>query len=216
MQHRDEDIKFTAQRMRLVREIEQKGIQSRPVLNAIETVPRHLFFNKALIQYAYKDSAYLIEAGQTISQPYTVAFQTQLLNIMAGAVVLEVGTGSGYQAAVLAQMGATVVSIERQAELHTKASQTLKILGYKVKTFFGDGYLGNEILAPYDGIIITAAAPQIPKALLTQLKIGGRMIIPLGEGGSQIMTRITREDSNDYKSEQFGNFAFVPMLKGTN
>ncbi len=214
MQKNPDDIKYVAKRHRLVNELKLKGIQSPKVLEAISRVPRHRFFREDLVQFAYQDNAYMIDAGQTISQPYTVAFQSQLLNINAGDSVLEIGTGSGYQAAVLCEMGANVVTIERHTILHKKSSSLLSLLGYKIKTLLGDGYEGYVQSAPYKGIIITAAAPFIPKTLLRQLAIDGKLIIPLGEGEKQVMTRITRVSESDFKTEQFGDFAFVPMLKG--
>lgn len=214
MQKDPDDIKFTAKRQRLVQELQNKGIQSSALLQAISRVPRHRFFKSDLLNFAYRDNAYMIDAGQTISQPYTVAFQTQLLNIKAGDAVLEIGTGSGYQAAVLSELGANVITIERHTVLHNKAKLLLQQIGYKLTCILGDGYVGYEEKAPYDGIIITAAAPFVPKSLLKQLKINGHLIIPLGKGGTQVMTRITRSSETDFRTEQFGDFAFVPMLKG--
>ncbi len=201
-------------RNRLVDEIVRKGIKDEAVLTAIANVPRHLFFESTFIQFAYQDKAFPIGAGQTISQPYTVAFQSQLLEIKPGHKVLEVGTGSGYQAAVLCELGAKVFSIERQRELYLKSSKLLRRMGYKMGFYLGDGYQGLPQFAPFDSIIVTAGAPKIPEDLLTQLAIGGRMVIPVGGDNTQVMTRITRESETDFSQEEFGYFAFVPMLKG--
>ncbi|WP_066628088.1 protein-L-isoaspartate(D-aspartate) O-methyltransferase [Labilibacter marinus] len=201
-------------RNRLVQEVIQKGINDENVLSAIANVPRHMFFESSFIQFAYQDKAFPIGAGQTISQPYTVAFQSELLEIKPGHKVLEVGTGSGYQAAVLCEMGAKVYSIERQKELHLKSSKLLPRMGYKLRFFLGDGYKGLPQFEPFNSIVVTAGAPQIPEDLLTQLAIGGRLVIPVGGDDFQIMTRITRESETEFSQEEFGNFAFVPMLKG--
>lgn len=200
-------------RIRLVQEIVQKGIKDERVLNAIGTIPRHLFFESSFMQFAYQDKAFPISAGQTISQPYTVAFQTQLLNAKPGDKVLEVGTGSGYQAAVLYALGLKVFTIERQKELYEKTRVFLPKIGYRPMFFYGDGYLGLPKYGPFDHIIITAGAPYIPEELLTQLVVGGNMIIPVGED-TQKMIRITRVTDKEFEQEEFGNFAFVPMLKG--
>ncbi|WP_075602281.1 protein-L-isoaspartate(D-aspartate) O-methyltransferase [Saccharicrinis aurantiacus] len=201
-------------RLRLVDEIERKGITDSNVLSAIGNVPRHLFFESSFMQFAYQDKAFPISAGQTISQPYTVAFQTQLLKIKSGDKVLEVGTGSGYQAAVLIEVGAKVYTIERQKELYNKTSTFLPRLGYRPLFFYGDGYAGLPKYGPFDHIIVTAGAPYIPEDLLTQIKIGGNMVIPVGDK-SQNMIRITRISATEFDQEDFGKFAFVPMLKGT-
>lgn len=212
----DDEIRFTGQRMRLVREIAKKGINDERVLEAIGKVPRHRFFKADLLQFAYQDMAFPIGCDQTISQPYTVAYQSQLLCVEPGMKILEIGTGSGYQAAVLSELGGRVFSIERQQQLYNQTSMLLSRLGYKPRLIFGDGFEGYPDAAPYDRILITAAAPEIPVKLLRQLAIGGKMVIPLGLGNSQIMTRITRHENNNFEMEKFGTFAFVPMLKGTN
>ena len=201
-------------RARLVQEIIRKGIKNENVIRAIGAVPRHMFFESSFIQFAYQDKAFPIGAGQTISQPYTVAFQSELLELEPGDKVLEVGTGSGYQAAVLCEMGAKVYSIERQRELYVKSSKMLPKMGYKLRFFLGDGYAGLPQFGPFDKIIVTAGAPRIPEELLTQLSIGGMMVIPVGGNEVQIMTRIIRESETEFSQEEFGNFAFVPMLKG--
>lgn len=202
-------------RKRLVEGLRIKGIRDQRVLDAIAKVPRHLFMDSSFIQFAYKDQAFPIGSGQTISQPYTVAFQSMLLQLEPNEKVLEVGTGSGYQAAVLVEMGANVFTIERQRELYLKVQQLLPELGYHPKFFFGDGYKGLPTYGPFDKIIVTAGAPVIPEDLLQQLRIGGRMVIPLGPTEKQIMTVITRTGDDDFKKEAFGAFVFVPMLKGT-
>jgi protein-L-isoaspartate(D-aspartate) O-methyltransferase len=200
-------------RNRVVQELIHKGIADQAVLNAIGSVPRHMFFESSFIQFAYQDKAFPIGAGQTISQPYTVAFQSQLLKIKSGNKILEVGTGSGYQAAVLVELGAKVYSIERQRELNLKSSKMLRDMGYQLSLFLGDGYKGLPQFAPFDRIIVTAGAPKIPEELLTQLTIGGIMVIPVGEN-VQKMIRVTRESETAFSQENFGNFEFVPMLKG--
>lgn len=212
----DDEIRFTGQRMRLVREIAKKGINDERVLHAIGKVPRHRFFKADLLQYAYQDMAFPIGCDQTISQPYTVAYQSELLCVAPGMKVLEIGTGSGYQAAVLCELGARVFSIERQQMLFNQTTGLLSRLGYKVRLIFGDGFDGYPEAAPFERILITAAAPEIPVKLLRQLSVGGKLVLPLGLGNSQIMTRITRHENNNFEMEKFGTFAFVPMLKGTN
>jgi protein-L-isoaspartate(D-aspartate) O-methyltransferase len=201
-------------REKLVEEIRRKGIRNDRVLEAIGKVPRHLFMDSGFIKFAYKDQAFPIGSGQTISQPYTVAFQTELLDIQPLDKVLEVGTGSGYQAAVLIEMGARVYTIERQKELYMKVQTSLPKMGYKPSFFYGDGYKGLPTYGPFDKILITAAAPDIPQTLIAQLKIGGIMVLPLGGSGSQVMTRIKKTGNDEYIKEEHGYFIFVPMLKG--
>ncbi len=201
-------------RNRLVQEITRKGIKDERVLRAIGAVPRHMFFESSFIQFAYQDKAFPIGAGQTISQPYTVAFQSELLEVVPGQKVLEVGTGSGYQAAVLCELDAKVFTVERQKELYIKSSKILPQMGYKLRFFLGDGYKGLPQFGPFDKIIVTAGAPKIPEELLTQLCLGGMMVVPVGGDEVQIMTRITRESKTEFSQEEFGRFAFVPMLKG--
>lgn len=203
-------------RKRLVEEIVSKGITDERVLLAIGKVPRHLFMESSFVKFAYKDQAFPIAAGQTISQPFTVAFQSQLLRVQPHSKILEVGTGSGYQAAVLIEMGAQVFTIERQQELYLKTQKFLPSIGYSPRFFFGDGYKGLPTYGPFDGIIVTAGAPFIPEDLKMQLKIGGRMVIPVGNDGKQIMTLIVRKGENDFEQTLYGNFAFVPLLKGVN
>jgi len=202
-------------RKRLVAELRQKGITDEEVLRAIDTVPRHLFMDPAFLNHAYVDKAFPLSSGQTISQPYTVAVQTSLLRVKKRDKILEIGTGSGYQAAVLAEMGAKVYTIERFRELYVKAQRTLTSLGYNTDFFYGDGYEGKPQYGPYDGIIVTAAAPEVPSLLLQQLKIGGRLVIPVGGSVAQVMTVVERKGDDDFEYTDHGNFIFVPMLKGT-
>jgi protein-L-isoaspartate(D-aspartate) O-methyltransferase len=201
-------------REKLVDEIRGKGIHNERVLEAIRKVPRHLFMDSSFIKFAYKDQAFPIGSGQTISQPYTVAFQTELLDIQPLDKVLEIGTGSGYQAAVLIEMGARLYTIERQKELYLKAQMLLPKMGYKPSFFYGDGYQGLPTYGPFDRILITAAAPEIPAALIRQLKVGGKLVVPLGGSGSQVMTLVEKTDPDNYVSHDHGWFVFVPMLKG--
>ncbi len=201
-------------RKKLIDQLREKGIRDEKVLDAMVSVPRHLFFDSAFMERAYEDKAFPIAAGQTISQPYTVAYQTELLKIKTRDKVLEIGTGSGYQSAVLYKMGAKVYSIERQRELYKSATALLHELGYTgIQTFYGDGFEGLPTFAPFDKIIITAGASEIPEKLLQQLKPGGIMVIPYG-ASSQKMMRITRKDEKHFDSEEFGDFTFVPLLHG--
>lgn len=202
-------------RKKLVAELRQKGITDEDVLRAIDTVPRHLFMDPAFLIHAYVDKAFPITSGQTISQPYTVAVQTSLLRVKKRDKILEIGTGSGYQAAILIEMGAKVYTIERFRELFIKAQRTLTSLKYNADFFYGDGYEGKPQYGPFDGIVITAAAPEVPQKLLQQLKIGGRLIVPLGSSGSQIMTVVDRTGTDSFEYSRHGSFVFVPMLKGT-
>ncbi len=211
---RNDTIRHQALRKRLADGLKIKGIRDERVLEAVRQIPRHLFMDSGFINFAYKDQAFPIGAGQTISQPYTVAFQSQLLQIEKNDKVLEVGTGSGYQAAVLCEMGAKAYTIERQKELYTKVHKFLPSIGYSLACFFGDGYNGLPAFAPFDKIIVTAGATEIPLALKQQLKIGGRMVIPVGNN-QQDMHVIIRVGENDYKNEKHGKFKFVPLLKGT-
>jgi len=205
---------LAGKRAQLVKKLFDKGITDKNVLNSINSIPRHCFIDKSIITHAYVDKALRIEKEQTISQPYTVAFQTQLLNIKPNNKVLEIGTGSGYQAAVLAKMGANVYSIERHKELYFSAKNILKQLKLKVHTYYGDGFVGLPDNAPFDKIIITAGAPEIPTKLLLQLKIGGVMVVPLSNGNKQQMLQINKISDTDFESKQCGEFSFVPMLPG--
>ena len=203
-------------RKQLVEALVKKGIINKEVLRAIGVIPRHLFMDSGFIDHAYVDKAFPIGAEQTISQPFTVARQTELLDIEKGAKVLEIGTGSGFQTAVLIEMGMNVFSIERQNELFKKTKLFLPKLGYRPKKLiFGDGYKGLKTEAPFDGIVVTAGAPFVPKPLLSQLKIGGRLVIPIGSE-NQIMTLITRVSITKFKKEEFGEFRFVPLLENKN
>ena len=196
--------------------LEAKGIKDENVLNAVRKIPRHLFIDSSFESHAYQDKAFPIAAEQTISQPYTVAFQSQTLAVKKGDKVLEIGTGSGYQTAVLLELKAEVYSIERQHELFKKTSLFLPKLGYKPKKFiFGDGYKGLPTQAPFHKIIVTAGAPYVPKPLLSQLKIGGRLLIPVGNK-TQIMTLFIRKSAKEFEKHQLGDFAFVPMLEEKN
>ena len=203
-------------RNQLVTVLKEKGITDINVLEAIKKIPRHLFLNSSFADYAYQDKAFPIGSGQTISQPYTVAFQSQLLELSKGHKVLEIGTGSGYQTAVLCTMGANVYSVERQNELFKQTSILLPKLGIRPKHLsFGDGYKGLPNHAPFDSIIVTAGAPIIPKPLMAQLKIGGRLVSPLGEE-VQIMTLLIRKNETQFEKHEFGEFRFVPLLGDKN
>lgn len=209
-------FKHQGMRQQLVEVVRSKGITDENVLKALGKVPRHLFMDSGFLDHAYQDKAFPIAADQTISQPYTVAFQTELLQVKKEDKILEIGTGSGYQAAILCEMGAKVYTIERQLELFKLTSKFLPKLGYRVKKFiFGDGYKGLKEEAPFDGIIVTAGAPFVPKPLLSQLKIGGRLVIPVGEA-IQIMTLFIRKGQKDFEKHEFGEFRFVPLLEDKN
>lgn len=201
-------------RKKLVDTISEKGIKDKRILEAIGKVPRHNFMDSGFIEFAYRDQAFPIGVGQTISQPYTVAFQTELLQVKKHDKILEIGTGSGYQCAILLELGAKVYTVERHRELYLKSRALLTEMGYKPYFFYGDGYLGQPKFSPFDKIIITAGASEIPKELLKQLKIGGRMVVPVGGGSGQVMMTIDRIDEDEYKELEHGYFAFVPMLKG--
>jgi protein-L-isoaspartate(D-aspartate) O-methyltransferase len=203
-------------RKRLVDSIRDKGIRSEEVLGAIGRVPRHLFMDSGFINFSYTDKAFPIAAGQTISQPYTVAFQTELLDVKKHLKVLEVGTGSGYQTAVLLELGARVYTIERQRQLFLDAQKTLGPLNYKPVYFYGDGYDGIPSFKPFDRILVTAAAPEIPESLLHQLAIGGILVIPEGDSTGQKMIRVVREAEDQFKRTEHGHFSFVPLLRGKN
>lgn len=202
-------------RKKLVEELREKGIKDEAVLAAINTVPRHFFLDAVFTKQAYSNMAFQIGAGQTISHPYTVAFQSQLLEIKKGDKILEIGTGSGFQTAILAEMGAKVFSIERQRELYLKTNRIIPKLGYNPKLKYGDGYKGWPSFAPFDKMIVTCGAPFIPPALIEQLKVGGRLVIPLGEGKEQKMMLIIKTGPETYDEKKLGVFSFVPMLKET-
>ncbi len=199
-------------RKKLVEEVREKGIRDERVLEAILAVPRHYFLDSSFVEIAYQDKPFPIGSGQTISQPYTVAYQTELLKVEKGCKVLEVGTGSGYQACILEEMGAKVFSVERHHSLYKKTKALLAKMNYRAKIFYGDGYQGLPAFAPFDRILVTAAAPYLPEAFLKQLNPGGIIVIPIGTGDTQVMKRITKIDDERTDEEQFGYFRFVPML----
>ncbi len=203
-------------RNKLAETLVEKGITNKSVLEAIKTIPRHLFLDSSFEDHAYQDKAFPIGAEQTISQPYTVAFQTELLELKPNAKVLEIGTGSGYQTAVLLHQKAKVYTIERQLELFKKTKLFFSKMGYRPKKYiFGDGYKGLPEEAPFDGIIVTAGAPYVPNPLLAQLKIGGRLVIPVGDE-EQVMTLFVRKSEKEFEKKEFGSFRFVPLLEDKN
>jgi len=210
----EESFEAKGKRKRLIEELRSKGISDEKVLEAMGRVPRHLFMDDAFLKHAYQDKAFPIAAGQTISQPYTVAIQTMLLGVGKRDKVLEIGTGSGYQAAILGEMGVKVYTIERQRELYRKAQLMLSSLGYRIHFFLGDGYEGQPQYGPYDGIIITAATAEVPDRLLRQLRTGGRLVVPRGDRDSQVMTLYIRQGEEEWEITTHGHFVFVPMLKG--
>lgn len=203
-------------RKQLVQHLASKGIKNIDVLSAINSIPRHQFLDTAFVNFAYQDKAFPIGSGQTISQPYTVAFQSQLLDLNPYDKVLEVGTGSGYQAAVLTLLDADVYTIERQRDLFNKTKIFLPKLGYNCRFVYGDGYKGLPKFAPFDKIIITCGAPCIPEDLVAQLKVGGRMVAPIGEGDIQVMHLIEKLSETETRITTHGEFSFVPMLNDKN
>ena len=212
----EDNFKFQGRRKILTEELQKKGIVNPLIVDSIKNVPRHLFIDPGLAEQAYLDKALPIENNQTISQPFTVAFQTQLLDPKLGEKILEVGTGSGYQTAVLYYLKLNIFTIERNHNLFRITSKLFSKINIRPKKFvYGDGYNGLSDNSPFDGIIVTAGCPVIPKKLLSQLKIGGKMIIPVGKE-TQIMTKITRVGKTEFKKETFGNFKFVPMLEKKN
>lgn len=208
-----DSYKHKGLRKQLIDELRNKGIRNERILEAFDQVPRHYFLDLAFEMQAYSNMPFQIGAGQTISHPYTVAFQTDLLNVKKGDKVLEIGTGSGFQTSILCQLGAKVYSIERQRELFIKAKTIINQLGFNPQLYYGDGYKGQPTYAPYDHILVTCGAPFIPEELLKQLKIGGNLVIPLGAGAKQEMKRITRLSETQFQEENFGEFSFVPMLE---
>lgn len=208
----EDSYRHKGQRKALTKLLKQKGIKSEAVLNAINTLPRHFFFDSALDSHAYEDKAFPIGEGQTISQPYTVAYQTELLEIKPGDKVLEIGTGSGYQGSILYLLGAEVHTIEYQKKLYTKTTKFLTKLGIQLHTYFGDGSMGLPVEAPFDKILVTAGAPVIPNSLLKQLAIGGMLVIPVGDRATQKMVRLTKKSTSQIIQEEFDKFAFVPLL----
>ena len=207
----EDTYKHKGLRKQLVLEIAKKGITDKEVLKSINKIPRHFFFDKIFDTHAYEDKAFPINSGQTISQPYTVAFQSQLLQVKPGGKILEIGTGSGYQACVLIELGAKVYTIEYQKKLYQKAIRFLPKLGYQPHMYQGDGSKGLPRFASYDGIIVTAGAPTVPDELIQQLKIGGRLVIPVGGRDIQSMVLVQKMDKNKIKKKQFDNFSFVPL-----
>ncbi len=209
----EDTYKHKGLRKKLVELIQAKGIKDADVLNAIGAVPRHLFIvSNAFVKHAYEDKPFPIEAEQTISQPYTVAFQTQLLKVKKGDKILEIGTGSGYQACILLEMGAKVFTIERQKKLYRSARTLLAELGYFPKFFHGDEYKGLPAFAPFDKILVTAGAPYIPQALIEQLKTGGILVVPVGDAQNQVMTSIVKISETEHEKSEHGEFLFVPLL----
>lgn len=208
----EDSYRHKGQRKELVKILRQKGIKNEAVLNAINTLPRHFFFDSALDSHAYEDKAFPIGEGQTISQPYTVAFQTELLNIKPGDKVLEIGTGSGYQGAILHLLGAEVFTIEYQKKLFDRTKKFMAKLGIHLHFYFGDGSKGMPEQAPFDKIIVTAGAPVVPNSLLKQLKVGGILVIPVGDRKTQKMMKLTKITDTKIETEEFDNFAFVPLL----
>ncbi|MBR9853579.1 MAG: protein-L-isoaspartate(D-aspartate) O-methyltransferase [Algicola sp.] len=209
-------LKHRGMRKNLAEVVAAKGITDQKVLDAIKTIPRHLFLDSSFEDHAYQDKAFPIGADQTISQPYTVAFQTELLKVGPNAKILEIGTGSGYQTAVLLHLRAKVYTIERQSELFKTTRLFFNKMHYRPKkVIFGDGYKGLPQEAPFDGIIVTAGAPEVPRALLSQLKIGGRLVIPVGVD-EQIMTLFVRKSEKEFEKKEFGSFRFVPLLEDKN
>jgi len=212
-QKREDNFKHQGMRKKLIDGIREKGITDENVLEAMVRVPRHYFLDKAFLNQAYEDTAFKIGAGQTISQPFTVAYQTSLLKLKKGDKVLEIGTGSGYQTCVLLELGAKVFTIERQKELYDKAKVFLPEIGYSPKMFYGDGYKGLPAFTPFDKVLVTCGAPFIPEDLIAQLKIGGIMVIPVGKGEVQIMTTILKTSESGFEKQELKHFRFVPMLE---
>lgn len=209
----EDNFKHQGMRKKLIDSLRVKGIKNETVLAAMQKIPRHFFLDLAFLNQAYSDQAFQIGAGQTISQPYTVAYQTSLLELKKGDKVLEIGTGSGYQTIVLTECGAKVFTIERQKELYDRAKEMLPKMNCPAKLFYGDGYKGLAAYAPFDKILVTCGAPFVPEELVKQLKVGGMLVIPVGSGDVQVMTRIIRNGEDDFKKEEYSNFRFVPMLE---
>lgn len=213
MDHLKDTYRHQGMRKLLVEELRKMGIKDQRVLNAFSVVPRHFFMDLALDDLAYTNGAFHIGSGQTISHPYTVAFQTELIELKPKLKVLEIGTGSGFQTCMLCELGARVYSIERHQDLHVKASKLIKHLKYEPRLKYGDGYQGWPSYAPFDRILVTCGAPDVPEELMKQLAIGGIMVIPVGEGEQQRMLKIKRNSEVDFTSEELGTFKFVPMLE---
>ena len=209
----EDSYRHKGMRKKLILELEKKGITDSKILEAFNNIPRHFFLDLAFLEQAYSNMAFRIGAGQTISHPYTVAFQTSLLELKKGHKVLEIGTGSGFQTCILCDLGAKVFSIERQKELHVKSKKMIQHFNFNPRLSYGDGYAGWPVFAPFDSILVTCGAPFIPDELKKQLKVGGRLVIPLGAGNVQRMIRLTKISETEFKEEDFGDFSFVPMLK---
>lgn len=217
MRPTEDSYRHKGLRKKLVDIVEKKGIKDEKVLQAISNIPRHFFLDSAFDEVAYEDKAFPIEEKQTISQPYTVAYQTELLELKPFMKVLEIGTGSAYQACVLAELGVQVYTIERQKKLFESNKKFDYLKRYpNIKFFYGDGYEGLPTFAPFDRVLITAAAPDIPSKLIDQMKVGGMMVVPMGSGDVQLMKRITKLEGGELKTEVFDRFSFVPMLSGKN
>jgi len=197
----------------LVKELREKGIQSEKVLDAFMAIPRHFFLDLAFLEQAYSNRAFQIGSGQTISHPFTVAFQTSLLELQKNDKILEIGTGSGFQTSILCQMGAKVFSIERHKDLHQKAKKIIHFFNFTPRLYFGDGFAGWPAFEPFDSILVTCGAPFVPEELKKQLKVGGRLVIPLGEGAIQRMKRYIKISETEFEEEDYGDFSFVPMLE---
>ena len=211
----EDSFRHKGLRKQLVDVLRKKGINNPKILEGINSIPRHLFIDNAFVNFAYKDQAFPIGSGQTISQPYTVAFQTELLDPQPYEKILEVGTGSGYQTSLLLYLESDVYSIERQKELYLKTKSFLPKLGYKCHLIYGDGYKGLPKFAPFDKIIVTCGAPSIPLNLIKQIKIGGKMVVPIGDSSKQVMHLIERISEKEIKTTKHGDFLFVPMLNDT-
>ena len=205
--------KHKGMRRNLINELRAKGITDENVLKAFDNIPRHFFLDLVFTEQAYSNIAFQIGAGQTISHPFTVAFQTQLLEVVKGDKILEIGTGSGFQTSILCDMGAKVFSIERQRELYSKVGYILRHFNFSPRLSYGDGYKGLPSFAPFDSIIVTCGAPYVPTALVEQLKVGGKLVVPIGEGSVQRMQLITKISEEEFDTKDYGDFSFVPMLE---
>ncbi|MEN9699743.1 MAG: hypothetical protein RLZZ301_941 [Bacteroidota bacterium] len=208
-------FKHQGKRKQLIESLVEMGIKDQRILEAFFAIPRHFFLDLAFDEQAYTNMAFQIGSGQTISHPFTVAFQTELLELQKGMKVLEIGTGSGFQTCILCQLGVKVFSIERHHNLHVAAKKIIQHFQFTPKLFFGDGYKGNTAFAPYDRILVTCGAPEIPQELLSQLKVGGLMVIPVGEGAEQKMLKLQKQEDGQLRLQEFGTFKFVPMLERT-
>ena len=213
MKHLKDSYKHKGKRKILIAKLKEMGINDEAILEAFDAVPRHYFLDLVFEAQAYQNMAFQIGSGQTISHPYTVAFQTQLLELKKGMKVLEIGTGSGFQTCILCKLGVKVFSIERHKELHKKAKTIIDYFKFSARLFFGDGYKGNKTYGPYDRILVTCGAPEVPAELLAQLKPGGIMVIPVGDGKEQKMIKLKKDSEGKVSEEEFGTFKFVPMLE---